>query len=61
MSKAKIIFKQHVITRQWRWKITASNGKIIAAASEGYFNKKDCEHNLKITMQAIQEYLISNQ
>ena len=58
---AKVAFKQHFITRQWRWKITASNGNIIASSSEGYFNRKDCEHNLKITMEAIQNHLISNQ
>jgi hypothetical protein len=55
-----VTFKQHPFTRQWRWKIKASNGKCIASANEGFYNRKDCEHNLKITMEAIQNYLISN-
>lgn len=32
---------------QWRWKRTASNGKIVGAATEGYFNKSDCEANAR--------------
>lgn len=59
--KATVIFKQNAFTRQWRWKIKASNGRIIASSSEGFFNKKDCEHNLEITCNTIQEFLISNQ
>jgi uncharacterized protein YegP (UPF0339 family) len=32
---------------QWRWRITASNGNIIAASCEGYKNKVDAEKNLR--------------
>ena len=28
--------------RQWRWRLTAANGKIIANSGEGYYNKADC-------------------
>lgn len=28
--------------RQWRWRYTASNGRIIAMSSEAYWNKQDC-------------------
>lgn len=27
---------------QWRWRYTASNGKIIGVSSESYWNKNDC-------------------
>jgi hypothetical protein len=29
---------------QYRWRFTASNGRIIAVSSESYWNKADCEH-----------------
>lgn len=28
---------------QWRWRLRASNGKIIADSAEGYFNRADAE------------------
>ncbi len=30
---------------QWRWRRTASNGKVVGASSEGYNNKQDCKSN----------------
>jgi uncharacterized protein YegP (UPF0339 family) len=27
---------------QWRWRMIASNGKIIGTSHEGYKNKEDC-------------------
>lgn len=30
---------------EWRWRLTASNGKIIGAANEGYKHKMDCIDN----------------
>ena len=30
--------------RQWRWRLVASNGQIIAASSEAYHNQADCVH-----------------
>jgi len=29
----------------WRWRRTASNGRIVGAASQGYSNKSDCIDN----------------
>lgn len=34
--------------RQWRWRYTASNGKIISVSSEAYWHKSDCEHSIAI-------------
>ena len=30
---------------KWRWRRTASNGRIVGASSEGYNNKSDCVSN----------------
>ena len=27
---------------QWRWNLTAVNGRKLADSGEGYFNKQDC-------------------
>jgi uncharacterized protein YegP (UPF0339 family) len=47
----QVIKPTHEIYRdkknQWRWRITASNGNIIAASCEGYKNKVDAEKNLR--------------
>jgi len=32
---------------KWRWRRTASNGRIVGASSEGYENKLDCVGNAK--------------
>lgn len=31
---------------QYRWRFTATNGRIIAVSSESYINKADCEHSI---------------
>lgn len=28
---------------EWRWRLKAANGKIIATPGEGYKNRQDCE------------------
>ncbi len=33
--------------KEWRWRIIARNGDIIAASCEGYKNKVDAEKNLR--------------
>lgn len=33
--------------KEWRWKRTAPNGKIVAASTEGYKNRADCVANAK--------------
>jgi len=30
---------------EWRWRRTASNGRIVGASTEGYINKGDCIAN----------------
>ena len=33
---------------EYRWRLRASNGKIIADSGEGYVNKGDCEHGINL-------------
>lgn len=33
--------------KEWRWRVTCSNGQIIGASSEGYKAKADCIANAK--------------
>lgn len=42
--------------QEWRWRIKANNGKIIASASEGYNNKQDCIYNSKSTAASINKH-----
>ncbi len=38
---------------EWRWRIQAGNGEIIAASSEGYVERRDSEHAVDLTRQAL--------
>lgn len=31
----------------WRWRCTASNGRIVGASTQGYSNQSDCIDNAK--------------
>lgn len=30
---------------EWRWRRTASNGRVVGSSSQGYVNKSDCISN----------------
>lgn len=34
--------------KEWRWRLTASNGRILADSGEGYKRKRDCLRGLYI-------------
>ena len=36
---------------EWRWKLRASNSRVIADSSEGYKNKQDCVHGIDLVKQ----------
>ncbi len=38
--------------REWRWKIQASNGKILADSAEGYKRVRDCRRGLVRVLEA---------
>jgi len=37
---------------EWRWRLVAANGKIIAVPGEGYKNKNDCLHDIDLVKAA---------
>ena len=41
---------------EWRWRITARNGQIVHAASEGYTAKSSAESNLRGLTAAVEEW-----
>lgn len=49
-------FYKTLFTRQWRWKIKASNGKIVAASTESFKNRLDCINNAQITFRSLEAY-----
>ena len=42
--------------QEWRWRITAGNGQIVHASSEGYANKGDAKSNLLGLVSAVNEW-----
>lgn len=36
---------------QYRWRLFASNNRIIADSGEGYHNKSDCLHGIQLVQQ----------
>lgn len=39
------------VARQYRWRLKASNGRIIADSGEGYVNRSDCEKAINLIKQ----------
>ena len=37
------IYQDH--RNEWRWRRTATNGRIVGASTEGYVKKQDCYEN----------------
>ena len=33
---------------QWRWRLRAANGEVIAESGEGYTRRADCEHGIAL-------------
>ncbi len=36
-------YKYQDANKQWRWRLKAANGRIIANSGEGYVNESDCD------------------
>ncbi len=49
--------KSLYLNKEWRWRITANNGKVVASSSEGYKNKEDLITNMASIVGSISEYL----
>ncbi len=37
---------------EWRWRLRAGNGAIIATSGEGYSREVDCRHGIKLVRGA---------
>lgn len=42
------------VTSQWRWRLVATNGQIIAASSEAYHNRTDCAASAQLAVSTNQ-------
>lgn len=42
------------LRKQWRWRIRAANGRIVANGGEGYNNRTDLLRALKIAEEALE-------
>ncbi len=40
------------VSGQYRWRLRANNGQIIATSGEGYVNKFDCLHGIELVKQS---------
>jgi uncharacterized protein YegP (UPF0339 family) len=50
------VYESGFFRKGWRWRIKSnSNGNIIAASTESYKNKKDCEANLRDIQYALNQ------
>jgi len=54
-------FYKSSLLRKWRWRITANNGKIIGASSQGYWNLSECKYNALSVAISIGESLLPGQ
>lgn len=41
------------LRKQWRWRIVAKNGRIVAVSSEGYNNRADLMRALEIVKEVV--------
>ena len=37
---------------EWRWRLRARNGEVIADSAEGYVRREDCEHGIALVRQS---------
>lgn len=43
------VFVKYVdASRQWRWRLVALNGRIIADSGEGYTSETNCDHGIAL-------------
>lgn len=42
------------VTAQWRWRLVATNGQIIAVSSESYHNRTDCVASAQLAVSTNQ-------
>jgi uncharacterized protein YegP (UPF0339 family) len=37
---------------EWRWRLRARNGEVVAESGEGYTRREDCEHGIGLVRQS---------
>ncbi|BCM86546.1 YegP family protein [Methylobacterium indicum] len=37
---------------EWRWRLRAENGEVVADSGEGYVRREDCEHGIALVKGA---------
>lgn len=47
-------------TQDWRWRVTARNGRIVAASSEGFATRGGAKRNLMVTLRHLVRLLDSH-
>ena len=45
---------------EWRWNLTAANGKKVATSGEGYKDKKDCLHAIDLVKKSGTEKVVED-
>ncbi|MDP4024422.1 DUF1508 domain-containing protein [Methylobacterium sp. NEAU 140] len=43
---------------QWRWRLRARNGEVVAESGEGYARREDCEHGIALVRQSTEARVI---
>ena len=46
---------------EWRWRLKAANGRIIADSAESYKEKEDCLHDIDLVKQSSNAAVITEQ
>ncbi|WP_164162792.1 MULTISPECIES: YegP family protein [Stenotrophomonas] len=45
----------------WRWRLVADNGEIVATSGEGYHNKADCLHGIELVTSTSSATIVYDQ
>ena len=43
-----------LLSLQWRWRLVAANGEVVADSAEGYVSKFDCEYAIGLVRSTSQ-------
>lgn len=43
---------------QWRWRLRARNGEVVADSGEGYVRREDCEHGIALVRQSAEARIV---
>lgn len=43
---------------EWRWRLRARNGEIVAESGEGYVRREDCEHGIALVRQSAEAPIV---